>query len=112
MNQVQYVGEWSFVVKKRFVTNPGLSIGAKMLYIILKSYCSPNGNTSFPSTERLSAQLKITPKTLLKHAKELEAAKYLKREYRKDNGKFAHTIWTIYGSNSMEKEPSVDSTVR
>jgi hypothetical protein len=109
-NQVIYKGDWSFPVKKEFILNPNISVGAKCVYIALRSYCAPNQNTAFPSTVTLAKALSISRTTLLKHAKELEQAGYLKRKQAdRKTGKFTHTLWTLYGGQVWEKAPCPSS---
>jgi hypothetical protein len=91
-DEVIYRGDWSFPIKKEFILNPKLSVGAKCLYIALRSYCAPNQNTAFPSTVTLAKALSISRTTLLKLAKELERAGY-------------HTLWTLFGGLSWERLP-------
>ena len=102
-NKVIYEGDWSFPVRKEFILNPDLSHGAKCLYLAIKSYCSPNQSTAFPSTLTLAVSLSVTRMTIGKWAKELERNKLLKRTQEKlPSGVFSHTLWRIYGSCSHE----------
>lgn len=109
-HEVIYRGDWSFPVKKEFILNPRLSVGAKCLYIALRSYCAPNQNTAFPSTLTLAKALGISRTTLLKYAKELEGAGYLKREQAdRETGRFTHTLWTVFGGLQWEHLPCPNS---
>ena len=102
-SKVIYEGDWSFPVRKEFILDPTISRGAKCLYIALKSYCSPNQGTAFPSTGLLAKALKGDRRSVGRWAKELEDNGLLKRtQEHLPSGVFTHTLWTLYGSCSHE----------
>lgn len=95
--RLSYKGSWSFSVKKEFVLNPGVSIGAKLLYIALRSFCSPDEDTAFPSAKSLAESLNVNSETIYKYAAELEEKKFLLRHQEKaSGGKFSHTVYTLF----------------
>ena len=116
-NRLVYKGAWSFEVRKDFVLNPAYSIGAKMLYIAIRSYCDNGGDTAFPSSKTLSAALGVSRDKIFKCAKELEAAGLLEREQshcpksdknEKETGQpkpggFSHTVYTLYATESPKQ---------
>jgi hypothetical protein len=103
MNKVIYEGEWQFPVRKEFVLDSSISVGARLLYIAIKSYCAPNQSTAFPSSFTLANAMGVTKVTIRKWARELEAKGLLKRTQEKlPGGIFSHTLWRLYGSCSHE----------
>ena len=97
MNQILYKGKWSFPIDREFVLDPSISLGAKMVYIALKSFCSPNGMTAFPSSVKLSKSLGIARGTFYRYCDELENNGWVSRKQNKsDTGKFTNTIYTVY----------------
>lgn len=103
MNHVIYDGDWSFPVRKDFILNSSISPYSKLLYIALKSYCAPNGNTAFPSSVTLAKAIGISRGTLYKAARELEAINLLTRSQQESTtGRFTHTLWTLRGIKSNE----------
>jgi hypothetical protein len=67
-----YKGEWTFTVAKKFVLNPNLSIGAKIVYLAIRSFCSHGEDSAFPSSQLLSAALNINRSTVFKYVSELK----------------------------------------
>jgi DNA-binding transcriptional regulator YhcF (GntR family) len=97
------------VVRKDFVLNPDISIGAKMLYIAIRSYCAPDADTAFPSSKTLAASLGINRETVFKYAQELERLGYLERAQQHSEGRFAHTLYTLHDTDpSSRKNPQTE----
>lgn len=102
-NWVIYEGDWQFPVRKEFVLDPSISVGAKMLYIALKSYCAPNQSVSFPSSKTLAKALGVSVRSIWNWANELEDKNLLRRsQERASGGAWTHTLWKIIGSNAHE----------
>lgn len=103
MSKVIYEGDWSFPVRKEFILNPSISVGAKCLYIALKSYCAPNQSVAFPSSSTLARSLSVSVRSIWRFARELETNRLLTRsQEHTDGGVWTHTLWRLYGSCSHE----------
>ena len=104
--RIVYKGDWTVAIRKDFILNPTLSIGTKMLYIALKSYCGPE-MSAFPSAKTLATGLGLNRETVYKYAAELEKAGLLKREQSHEAGKFSHTVYNLFTtdvlSNSIQQ---------
>jgi hypothetical protein len=111
-NRLAYKGDWSFSVRKDFVLNPNISIGAKMLYIALRSFCAPDGDTAFPSSKTLAASLGVSRETVFKYAQELERLGLLERTQQQEGGRFTHTLYTLFDTDSpCRKKPCTEKPV-
>lgn len=97
VNRLRYNGTWRFDVSKSFVLNPDISMGAKMVYIAIRSFCSAEDDTAFPSSLTLAGALAINRDTVFKYVNELKDIGLITTEQRKDEkGKFTHTYYTLY----------------
>jgi hypothetical protein len=113
-NRLLYKGDWRIDVRKDFIMNPAFSIGAKMLYLAIRSYCGPNADTAFPSSLTLSRGLKMSRDKVFKCANELEIAGLLERRQshagkrgavngENKPGVFSHTVYTLYPTESPKQ---------
>lgn len=106
-NFTAYRGDWNFAVRKDFILNPNVSPVAKLLWIAIRSYCSPDQNTAFPSTATLAASLGISRDTLSVYANELRDLGLMQTEQLKDNGRFSYTLYTLFDTTLLnDKKPS------
>jgi DNA-binding transcriptional ArsR family regulator len=83
---VQNDKDWHFSVSKNFVCNNKLSIGARLLMVVLRSFVGFKENSCFPGRDHLCDILDINKDTLTKWMKELKDAGYVKVEQKKLNG--------------------------
>ena len=115
-NSLVYKGDWSVEVRKDFILNPVYSIQAKALYIAIKTYCSREGDSSFPSSHTLARVLDISRDSVFKYAAELERMGLLSRKqdyYQKGDkraGQFTHTVYTLYATENPNK--SIKSSIQ
>ncbi len=106
-NRLLYKGNWDFSVRKDFILNPNLSIGAKMLYLAIRAHCNHDGDTAFPSSVYLAKCLGISKDTIFKYANELKESGLLATEQSKsETNKFSHTVYTLYADNSQQNQAS------
>lgn len=100
-----FKGDWTFTVSKSFVLNPKISMGAKIAYIALRSFCAPDEDTAFPSSLTLSKALAVSRDTIFKYVNELKDLGLVATEQKSDAGKFAHTIYTLFDTNRVGNSP-------
>jgi hypothetical protein len=81
--------KWHFSVEKDFICDRTLSPVARMLYLVLMSYASPSSPVPFPGMRTLSTILQCSEDTIRKYRQELELAKWLVVERRRDG----HQKW-------------------
>lgn len=89
-------GEWRFPVEKSFVTDASLSVEARLLFIILRSYVGPDKPLPFPSLNTLAIQMDRHRKSVQRHLAELESAGWLERTHAQINGRFASTRYVLF----------------
>lgn len=99
-HRIVYKGNWSFPVYKQFVLDPNYTIGEKILYIALRSYCAPDEETAFPSVKTLAAGLHVGPDSVRTYAAKLEKKGLINREQKREKTeagslRFSHTVWTV-----------------
>jgi biotin operon repressor len=95
-------------VRKDFILDPTLSIGAKAIYIALKSHCKAGDDTAFPSSAYLASCLNISRDTVHKYVAELRELGWVDTEQQGEDGKFTHTLYTVNdrsGKNPLRKKP-------
>lgn len=85
--------DWQFSVSKSFVCNKNLSVGARLLLVVLRSFAGFNENSCFPGRDHLCNILDTSKDTLLKWMTELETGGYLQIEQRKTKGRFASNVY-------------------
>jgi hypothetical protein len=95
-DRVAFKGDWDFSVRKSFILDPDLSMGAKMVYLAIRSHCSPNGETAFPSAVYISKCLSISRDTFYKYLTELKLAGWISAVQKGEDGKFSHTVYTVF----------------
>ena len=91
-----YKGSWTFAVRKDFILDPNYSIGEKIVYQAIRSFCSADNSTAFPSVELLANALDVSRDTIYKHLAGLESKGLIMREQAKEEGRFSHTVYTVY----------------
>lgn len=95
-SKLTYRGDWTFSVQKSFILCPDISAGAKVVYLAIKSFCSPNEKTAFPSSKTLSKALSMSRDTVLKYSKELQTAELLEATQSvAEKGRFSHTVYVL-----------------
>lgn len=111
-NNCLYVGDWSFSVRKDFILNPNISIGAKGVYLAILSHASPVNATAFPSSNFLAKALNISRDTVFKYVNELKIIGLITVVQKMEKGKFSHSEFTVYATNSPCAEfPHTEKTV-
>jgi Helix-turn-helix domain len=68
---------------REVVENTSLSLGARLLYVILRGYLGKNCDKPWPSYKELGNKLGCVPKTAFRYRKELTKAGLLTHEKRK-----------------------------
>jgi Helix-turn-helix domain len=88
---------WHFSVEKDFIVHTGLSPMARMLYMVLESYVSPNSPVPFPGMFTLARIMCCTRDTVLKYRNELEDKGWLKVESnrRKEYKRFERNAYVL-----------------
>ena len=97
-SRLAYRGPWYFTVWKDFVLNSNISMGAKIVFIALKSFCNRDGDTAFPGMNTLAVSLKTTVDTVRKYMEELRDLDMLEIEQENDpkTGRWCRNFYTIY----------------
>lgn len=95
--------EWRYPVESSFVRNASLSVDARLLYIIIKSYVGPNCALPFPSLDTLARHMDRHRKSVQKNLKELEMAGFICRIKQKISGRFASTRYDLFESATFAK---------
>lgn len=109
--KLRYRGDWRVDVRKDFILDPALTIGAKVIYIALKAHCAPGQDTAFPSSAYLAKHLSVSRETVQKYVAELREAGLVETEQRGEAGKFTHTFYTVNdtdsrsGKNPLREKP-------
>jgi hypothetical protein len=86
--------DWHFSVSKNFVTNNKLSVGARLLMVILRSFVGPRENSCFPGRDHLCDVLGANKDTVTKWLQELKDAGYLKITQEKGKGsRFSKNVY-------------------
>lgn len=98
-NKVAQKGEWNFVVAQSFVRDKLLSVGARLLFIIIKSYAGPNCDRPFPQLQTLAGFMGRNRQTVQEYLRELEATGWLVRDKIKIKGKFHSTRYELVTEN-------------
>jgi hypothetical protein len=98
--------DWRFQIETRFVRESSLSIEARLLYIIIKSYAGPNCVNPFPSLWALSRSMGRHRASIQKYLKELEVSGWVERIKIKESGKFTSTRYVLNSSPSNVAIPS------
>lgn len=111
---VIYRGNWTFTVRKDFILHPGVSAGAKCLYLAIRSHCAPDGATAFPSRAMLARALGVGPDTISRYVNELKQLGLLASEQsHEEHGKFSRTIYTLFDTNVLiqdeDKAPELEN---
>lgn len=87
---------WQFNVSKDFVLGTSLTVGAKMVYLVLKAHCAPNENIAYPSTEYMARCLGVGRDTIQKYVSELRLRGWITTRQHGAVGRFTHTIYTVH----------------
>ena len=82
------------IIPKLVMQDRDLSITAKAIYAYLASY-SGNGDSCFPSRDRVCYDLGIGKDTFIKHLVLLKDKGYVTVLQMKENGRFSHNIYTL-----------------
>jgi hypothetical protein len=98
--------EWRFQIETSFVRASSLSIEARLLYIIIKSYAGPNCVNPYPSLGALSRAMNRHRASIQKYLKELEESGWIEKIKIKADGKFTSTRYVLNSSPSNVSNPS------
>lgn len=82
------------VMPKLVMQDRELSITAKVIYAYLASYTG-NGDSCFPSRDRVCYDLGIGKDTFIKHLALLKDSGYITVTQKKENGRFSHNVYTL-----------------
>jgi DNA-binding transcriptional ArsR family regulator len=85
--------DWHFSVSKNFVCNNKLSIGARLLMVVLRSFVGFKEDSCFPGRDHLCDLLDVNKDTLTKWMKELKDAGYVDVDQKKNNSRFGHNVY-------------------
>jgi hypothetical protein len=78
---------------RQVVENITLSIGARLMFVILRGYLGKNCNKPFPSYQALTSKLGCAPKTAYRFRKELTNAGLISHETKK--GKRGSNVYSF-----------------
>lgn len=104
MDKLLYKGTWQVVISKEFLFNSDLSGSARLLFIVLKSFCNDIKKQPFPSKKYLSKITGYSERKIFDCLKELEIKGFLKITNRRKDGKFDSNIYEL-------NEPSANLAV-
>jgi len=101
--------DWYFKVPARLVRDNAMSVQARFLWIVIRSY-EGAGRPAFPSLERLEEITGIHRQTIQKYLRELEKTKKLIRfRQRKKDGEYLSSRYRTIGG-PQTKISSMDET--
>lgn len=94
-------GIWIVNFTKEFWHSKDVSLGAKGVYAILKSFTNYNSSEAFPSMEYLSDLSGVNQRTLRRYISELKNKGFIKVErIKQKDGKFTKNVYTIVESEA------------
>jgi hypothetical protein len=100
--------DWLFDVSAQFVRHASVSLGARFLFVLIKSYQGADGALPFPSLELLCDLTGRNRKTVQKYISELEDAGYaFKKRERGSNGRFGSIHYVLSWQPQVKKLPVV-----
>lgn len=101
-----YRGTWTVSIDKEFILHTSISAQAKVLWMVLKSFCAPDSETAFPSLQTLCLAVGVKKDTLLKYRNELRDLGLLEITQSKKDGCFSHNIYTVFDHRNPRKNPN------
>lgn len=96
MNTIKQKGEWRFPVENSLVRDNTISIGARLLYIIIKGFAGPDCDLPFPSLDTLARHMGKNRKSVQKYLRELEKTGLLERQRPRAGGRFQSTRFLLH----------------
>ena len=90
-----YKGSWIVPIRKEFLFDTNLSLEARFIYIVLKSFINNTKIEAFPSIEYLCSITGLSDKTIQKYTNELILKKVITKKQVKEKGKFSHNVYSL-----------------
>lgn len=88
-------GIWIVNFTKEFWHSKEISLSAKGIYAILKSFINYNKSEAFPSLEYLSALSGLNERTIRRHIAELKQKNFIEVKKVKSKGKFLNNLYIL-----------------
>lgn len=95
MKKKKFTGKWIVPISKEFLFDTNLSLEARFVYIVLKSFVNNTTIEAFPSIEYLCSITGFTNKTVQKYTRELIQKKVIAKRQVKVKGKFSHNVYSL-----------------